>query len=65
MDITMCNGETCALSETCYRSPQSGTKPDALKQSWFIEEPYWRDGTSPTVCDYYWKVENQKEGKIK
>ena len=55
-DITMCNGETCALSETCYRAPQSGTVPNGRNQSWFIEEPYWRDCRGPTVCDYYWKI---------
>jgi len=61
-DITMCNGETCALSETCYRSPQSGTVPNGDRQSWFIEEPYWRDGRGPTVCDHYWKIEPYDKG---
>jgi len=60
-DITMCNGETCALSETCYRAPQSGTVPNGRNQSWFMEEPYWRDGRGPTVCDYYWKIDPPKE----
>lgn len=61
-DITMCNGETCALAETCYRAPQSGTVPNGRSQSWFMEEPYWRDGRGPTVCDSYWKIESYDKG---
>ena len=60
-DITMCNGETCPLAETCYRAPQSGTIPNGRNQSWFMEEPYWRDGRGPTVCDSYWKIDPPKE----
>lgn len=60
-DITMCNGETCPLAETCFRAPQSGTIPNGRHQSWFIEEPYWRDGRGPTVCDSYWKIDPPKE----
>ena len=60
-DITMCKGDTCTLSETCHRCQKSGTKPDELRQSWFIDEPYYRGSSKgPTVCDYYWKVEKKK-----
>lgn len=58
-DITMCLGETCPKADTCYRSPSSGTKPDETKQSWFIQEPYWRDGRGPAVCDEYWPVNRE------
>jgi len=60
-DITMCKGDTCALADTCYRCPASGTEPNPTNQSWFIEEPYWRDGTKRlTVCDHYWEVRKRK-----
>ena len=60
-DITMCRGDTCALSDTCYRCPTSGTEPDPVNQSWFIEEPYYRDGTKrPIICDYYWEIRRKK-----
>jgi len=50
----MCSGETCSLASHCVMSPKSGTKPSD-NQGWFIDEPYWRDGTaSPTLCDWYW-----------
>lgn len=58
-DITMCSGQTCSKANTCYRSPFSGTKPKELNQSWFIEEPYWRDGKGPTVCDEYWPINRE------
>ena len=64
-DITMCNGETCPLAETCFRAPQSGTIPNGRNQSWFMEEPYWRDGRGPTVCDSYWKIDLPKEKEQK
>jgi len=64
-DITMCNGETCPLAETCFRAPQSGTVPNGRNQSWFMEEPYWRDGRGPTVCDSYWKIDPPKEKEQK
>lgn len=62
-DITMCRGVGCELAETCYRSPASGTKPNELRQSWFVEEPFKVIG-SKTGCRYYWEVESKKDGQI-
>lgn len=50
----MCSGETCSLASQCLLSPKSGTIPSE-NQEWFVDEPYWRDGTTnPTLCDWYW-----------
>lgn len=62
-DITMCKGVGCQLAETCYRSPASGTIPDDIHQSWFIDEPYWIVDGKVTACDHYWKVERKKDGQ--
>jgi len=63
-DITMCTGLACSLASTCYRSPQSGTMFSEFRQSWFIEEPYYRGSSKgPTICDYYWKVAKKKKAK--
>lgn len=57
-----CKGETCPMSSTCYRSPESGWVIEG-DEEWFIEEPYWRiPYTSITLCDYYWKkIDDKKE----
>jgi hypothetical protein len=59
-----CKGETCPMSSTCYRSPESGWEIEG-DEEWFIEEPYWRiPSTSITLCDYYWKKIDDKEETI-
>lgn len=61
-DITMCPSRTCPIKETCVRSPESGTKADKFRQSWFVNDPY--ESNDPTFCSYYWPVMVQsKEAK--
>jgi hypothetical protein len=48
-DITMCNGNYCELSSTCYRYK---AEPSKYMQSYFIKEP--NDGLE---CEYYWELE--------
>lgn len=33
-DIAMCPSEKCPSRASCYRSPESGTKPDERRQCW-------------------------------
>ena len=35
-DITMCvrTKDTCEICDKCYRSPESGTKPNKFWQAW-------------------------------
>lgn len=45
-DIAMCTSN-CPLSKTCYRHPDSGTKPSEFWQSW--------SSFDPIDCEYYWR----------
>lgn len=47
-DISMCLSENCTKSTTCYRHPDSGTKPCEQWQTWF--------GPEPEGCAYYWEM---------
>jgi len=47
-DISMCSGEGCELKETCYRH----TAKSSDYQSFFGASP----NSTPTECEYYWKV---------
>lgn len=49
-DITMCASETCTHRKTCYRNPESGTKP-GQRQSWFYERLHEGD-----ECNAYWST---------
>lgn len=49
MDITMCNGNNCELSSTCYRYK---AEPTPYRQSYFIKEP----NVTSYQCDYYWEI---------
>lgn len=55
-DITMCDSETCKVRKTCYRNQDSGTKPSAFRQSWFMGPP----GDDET-CNYYWERNKPNE----
>ncbi len=44
-DITMCNGYTCKVKETCYRYRAEVNKH---RQSYFTESPFVEGD-----CDYY------------
>lgn len=52
-DIMMCMAEDCSVSTKCYRHPNSGTKPDEYRQSW-----WWRKDDSPTGpdCHAFWEA---------
>ena len=45
-DITMCNGQGCELSSTCYRYK---AEPSKYGQSYFVEAPI-KNGE----CEYYY-----------
>ena len=47
-DITMCSGNNCELSSTCYRYK---AEPTPYRQSYFCTPP--NDGLE---CDYYWEI---------
>jgi hypothetical protein len=49
-DITMCTGQGCDLTSTCYRYK---AEPSGYYQSYFTEAPIEDD-----QCDYYWEVED-------
>ena len=51
-DITMCNGNYCELSSTCYRYK---AEPSKYRQSYFCKEP----NTTSYDCDYYWKIKTK------
>lgn len=46
-DITMCSGEGCNRSLSCYRHTAPACK---YRQAMFIKPPIKDDGS----CDYYW-----------
>jgi hypothetical protein len=48
-DITMCKGNYCELSNTCYRYK---AEPSEYRQSYFVKEP----NVTSYQCDYYWEV---------
>ena len=50
-DITMCNGNNCELSSTCYRYK---AEPSEYMQSYFIKEP-----NNGLECDYYWEIKTK------
>ena len=56
MDITMCRSRLCNLSETCLRHPNSGSKPDRLRQSWFVID---NEADHKNGCEYYWHTQQQ------
>jgi len=59
-DITMCSGNNCELSLTCYRYK---AEPSEYRQSYFVNPPNINN-----QCDYYWEVCkycNQENGKHK
>lgn len=47
-DITMCNGNNCELSSTCYRYK---AEPTPYRQSYFCKPP-----NNGLECDYYWEI---------
>lgn len=47
-DITMCSGNNCELSSTCYRYK---VEPTPYRQSYFIKEP-----NNGLECDYYLEI---------
>lgn len=57
MDITMCTGEGCPLSDRCYRCQAMA---DPLWQSYFVRPPY--DGKK---CDEYWEMSMDRWEAIK
>lgn len=63
-DISMCVNTTCWLRTACYRSPASGTEPDALRQSWMAFKPTVErvDGQIVQVCDHFWPTTTLDEG---
>jgi hypothetical protein len=66
MDITMCKGNGCLLSQTCKRY----TSTPSQHQSWFTDEPF-RVVEGKFHCDLYWAVnqtnifDNQNEDNDK
>jgi len=59
-DITMCKGNYCQLSNSCYRYK---AEPSEYQQSYFVKEP-----NIANQCDYYWEVCeycNQENGNHK
>lgn len=51
-DITMCNGNNCELSSTCYRYK---AEPSEYRQSYFVKEP----NVTSYQCDYYWEMDTK------
>ena len=55
-DISMCDSPTCLLRDSCYRNPDSGTKPSEFRQSWFVGP-----AAEGLDCKYYWPVEKDSK----
>jgi len=53
-DISMCESSTCPLKDSCYRNPDSGTKPSEFRQSWFAGP-----AAEGLDCQYYWPVKGK------
>ena len=51
MDITMCSGNNCELSSTCYRYK---AEPSQYRQSYFCKPP-----NNNLECDYYWEMDTK------
>lgn len=49
-DITMCAATGCPRAPACYRSPESGTKPTPMRQSYAMFEFDALTGE----CENYW-----------
>lgn len=51
-DIAMCASERCPISDSCYRSPRSGTVSSEGRQAWHVlGDP---DGPSEDfLCKFY------------
>ncbi len=54
IDITMCNNDHCDKRIKCVRSPESGTHPHAVSQSWC---EFNTDGKKR--CKYYWDIKKK------
>lgn len=52
-DITMCEGLSCPLKESCHRFTANKNE---LYQSYFVDIPY---DNEKKECKYYWKEENK------
>lgn len=50
-DISMCASKNCPVAKRCYRSADSGTKPDEFLQSWMCFEP-----EKGEECTGFWRV---------
>ena len=50
VDICMCDAHDCPNSKTCRRSPDSGTVPDAYRQTWSNFKQEGKD------CHAYWMI---------
>jgi hypothetical protein len=59
-DVTLCPDRACPLSHNCYRSQNSGTRPDGLRQSWFASTPRMLNNT----CDAYWPLNLYDGGTV-
>ena len=49
-DISMCANGTCPIRRDCYRSPDSGTKPNERRQSWMTWEPSNATSSQNVMC---------------
>ena len=50
-DITMCSGNNCELSSTCYRYKAESSQ---YRQSYFCKPP-----NNNLECDYYWEIKGE------
>jgi hypothetical protein len=50
-DITMCSGNNCELSSTCYRYK---AEPSEYNQSYFCKPP-----NNGIECEYYWEIKTK------
>ena len=55
-DITMCGTADCPKRSTCYRSPDSGTRPCEWRQSWSMFG--WQDRMGSFDCPHYWRTDD-------
>ena len=57
-DITMCANDKCPIRKKCKRSPDSGTVPSDMWQSWTKFEPvYVDDDADADISVDSWKCE--------
>lgn len=58
-DISMCGSFACPLASSCYRSPQSGTKPSEFRQAWAIFG-WVLNKRGEVECPHHWPVPERK-----